>query len=42
MVAISKRQETFKKALDGVLRTNAKEDFVAAFRRWCEENKRCV
>jgi hypothetical protein len=31
---ISMAQETLYKAWDGVLRTIAKEDFAAVFRRW--------
>jgi hypothetical protein len=34
LAVISKMQETLQKAWDGVPRTVAKEDFVAAFRLW--------
>jgi hypothetical protein len=35
-------QETFQMTRDGVLRTIAKEDLMAAFRRWKELRKKCI
>jgi hypothetical protein len=40
--AISVMQGTFQKTWDGVLRTIAKEDIMAVFRRWKELRKKCV
>jgi hypothetical protein len=37
--AISVMQGTFQKTWDGVMRTIAKEDIVAVFRRWKERRK---
>jgi hypothetical protein len=42
LAAISKTQETFHKAWDGVQRTVAKWDFVTAFRRWKLRSKKCI
>jgi hypothetical protein len=39
--AIYKMQEAFPKSWDGVLRTIAKEDFMAASRRWKKRCKKC-
>jgi histone-lysine N-methyltransferase SETMAR len=35
-------QETFKKSWEGVVRSIAKEDFAAAFRRWMERCEKCI
>jgi hypothetical protein len=35
-------QETFKNSWEGVVRSIAKEDFAAAFRRWKERCEKCI
>jgi hypothetical protein len=35
-------QETFKNCWEGVIRSIAKEDFTAAFRRWKERCEKCI
>jgi hypothetical protein len=42
LAAISVTQETFHKTWDGVMRIIAKEDFIAAFRRWMERWEKCI
>jgi hypothetical protein len=42
LVAISVTQQPLQKTWDGVLRTIAEEDWVAALRRWKEPWKKCV
>jgi hypothetical protein len=42
LASISMPQETFQKKWDGVLRSIAKDDLAAAFRRWKERREKCV
>jgi hypothetical protein len=42
LAGISMTQDTFQKKWGGVLRTIAKDDFAAAFRRWKERCEKCV
>jgi hypothetical protein len=35
-------QETFKNSWEGVVRSIAKEDFAAVFRRWKERCEKCI
>jgi hypothetical protein len=42
LATISMTQETFHKTWDGVMRIIAKEDFIAASRRWKERCEQCT